>query len=95
MFLRSRRPVGVVPSQGKGHWAPVARPIVFQRKDLSKTRNHRMTFWNFTATPKLTAHVKELVWYELVLANNHCTKLPRVSDFSWSHGQSDSISEGP
>lgn len=89
MFMRSRRPVGVVPSQGQGHWDLLARPIVFQRIHLSKARNDRMTFRSFATTPKFNTHAKELVWYELILADNHCIKIPQVPDFSWSRGQSD------
>lgn len=60
----------------------ILTPIVFQRIVLSKTRKDRMLFWNFTNTPKLAVHIKELVWYELaeddsVFTENSNDRMPR------------------
>lgn len=43
----------------------ILNPIVFQRARISKARVDRLAFWGISSTPKLAAHVKELVWFEL------------------------------
>jgi hypothetical protein len=43
----------------------ILNPIVFRRLHLSKAKKDRAAFWSVTGTPKLAAHVKELVWFEL------------------------------
>ncbi|KAG8156596.1 hypothetical protein KVR01_013547 [Diaporthe batatas] len=37
---------------------------------MSKARKDRLAFWEIKASPKITTHVKELVWYELAEDHN-------------------------
>lgn len=48
----------------------ILNPIVFRRIHISKAKKDRLAFWGIKATPKITAQVKELVWYELAEDHN-------------------------
>lgn len=48
-----------------GKFEEILNPAVFSRVHLSKARVDRMTFYNIASTPKVAAHVQELVWLEL------------------------------
>lgn len=48
----------------------ILNPIVFRRIHMSKARKDRLAFWEIKANAKITAHVKELVWYELAEDHN-------------------------